>query len=74
MNDLNVFDLQGFFGSYSVPESVLLYIWYYGDYNHKELRTQSSKPISILNPGQWNHNEGPDFLEAVLKTEQKTQS
>jgi len=72
VNDLNVFELQGLYGSYSVPESVLQHIWYYGDFNHKELRTQSGKPISILNPGRWNHNEGPDFLEAVLKIDGKT--
>ena len=55
-----------------MPESVLQHIWYYGDFNHKELRTQSGKPISILNPGRWNHNEGPNFLEAVLKIDGKT--
>lgn len=72
MNDLYVFELQGLYGSYSVPESVLQNIWFNGDFNHRGLRTQSGKPISILNPGRWNYNEGPDFLEAVIKIDGKT--
>lgn len=48
MNNLNVYELQGLYGSYSVPELVPQYIWHYGDFNHKELRTQSGKTISIL--------------------------
>lgn len=53
--------MQGFYGSYSVPESVLQNIWFNGDFNHKGLRTQSGKYVSILNPGHWNQNAGPDF-------------
>ena len=62
--------MQGLYGSYSVPESVLQYIWFNGDFNHSCLRTQSGKTVSVLNPGRWNYNEGPDFLEAVLKIDE----
>ena len=61
MNDRQVFEIQGLYGSYSVPESVLQNIWFNGDFNHKGLRTLSGKSISILNPGRLNDNEGPDF-------------
>jgi len=71
VNDLRVFEMQGLYGSYSVPESVLQNIWFNGDFNHKGLRTQSGKYVSILNPGRWNENTGPDFLEAVLKIDGK---
>ena len=63
--------MQGLYGSYSVPESVLQNIWFNGDFNHKGLRTQSGKYVSILNPGRWIENTGPDFLEAVLKIDGK---
>jgi hypothetical protein len=71
VNDRQVFEIQGLYGSYSVPESVLQNIWFNGDFNHKGLRTLSGKSISILNPGRLNDNEGPDFLEALLKIDGK---
>lgn len=72
MNNPHVFEMQGLYGSYSVPESVLQYIWFNGDFNHRGLRTQSGKSIVVLNPGRWNHNKGPDFLEAVLEIDGET--
>lgn len=64
MNDRQVFEIQGLYGSYSVPESVHQNIWFNGDFNHKVLRTQSGKYLSILNPGCWNENAGPDFFRS----------
>ena len=72
MNKRYVFEMQGLYGSYSVPESVLQYIWFNGDFNHRGLRTESGKSVAVLNPGRWNHNEGPDFLEAILKIDEET--
>lgn len=72
MNKRYVFEMPGLYSSYSVPESVLQYIWFNGDFNHRGLRTESGKSVAVLNPGRWNHNEGPDFLEAILKIDEET--
>jgi hypothetical protein len=50
-----------------MTEKLLQYIWQHGYFSHSELRTQGGEPIQILQRGQWNHNEGPDFLEGRVR-------
>lgn len=49
-----------------MKEVFILYLW-----ENKlllpELRTTDNKPITILHPGNANHDAGPDFLNARLK-------
>ncbi len=42
------------------------YIWRYALYDSSDLFTTCGKIISVINPGQYNRDAGPDFLEAKL--------
>jgi hypothetical protein len=50
-----------------MTEKLLQYIWQFGYFSHAGLRTQGGEPVHILQRGQWNANEGPDFLDARVR-------
>ncbi len=52
--------------THSFRERFLYHIWDTGHLRHK-LKTVSGKEIEVLFPGQWNTDEGPDFLAAVVR-------
>jgi len=60
-------EISGLFGPVSVPERILQKIWWRGDFTQTGMRTLSGKPLRRVRPGRWNHNEGPDFIGAVLE-------
>ena len=47
-------------------EKLLQYIWQFQLYNKKELFTTDDKPLQILQHGNYNTNQGPDFLNASI--------
>lgn len=63
----SVEEVQGLYGPFSVSEKIIQKIWQQGDYYQTDLRTTSGKPLKVLDPGRWNTNEGPDFIEARLE-------
>ena len=62
-----VAEIQGYYGSLNIAERVLQAIWKNRDFNHKHLFTFRGEALEILDPGDWNHQEGPDFRGARLK-------
>ncbi len=48
-------------------ERLLQYIWQFQQYAVQELLTTNSEPVQILYPGQFNTNQGPDFLNARIR-------
>ncbi len=52
-----------------MTERLLQFIWQFQYFNHKDLRTTNNELLQVLHPGQLNHNQGPDFLEAKIKIE-----
>jgi hypothetical protein len=42
-------------------EKLLHFIWQYQIFNSIALTTTQFDKLTILNPGKWNHNQGPDF-------------
>ncbi len=42
-------------------------IWFDSLFVHDTLRTDSGKPIEIVQPGRWNLEEGPDFRDAKVR-------
>ncbi|MBL0359338.1 MAG: DUF2851 family protein [Chitinophagaceae bacterium] len=48
-------------------EKLLQYIWQFQYFNRNELFTISGEPVSIINTGTHNTNQGPDFLDAKIK-------
>jgi hypothetical protein len=50
-----------------MTEKLLQYIWRLQYFNSKELFLDSGESLQILFPGNHNHHQGPDFLEAKIK-------
>ena len=49
-----------------LPEDFLHYIWKSCNFNLQQLKSLGGEKIFIRNPGKWNRNQGPDFLDAHL--------
>lgn len=48
-------------------ERLLQFIWQFQYYNFSHLTTIDDQPVQVLYAGQWNRNQGPDFLNARVK-------
>jgi hypothetical protein len=53
-----------------MTELLLQFIWKFQYFNRRDLRTTNDEALHILQPGQLNSNQGPDFLQAKIKIEQ----
>ncbi len=52
-------------------EKILRILWYEQKFERRGLRTLDRTKISILSPGQWNLDEGPDFKGAEIRFGEK---
>lgn len=59
-------EIQGVYGPFTFPESLLQRIWFRREYDGSALRTVEGERLSVLDPGRWNHLGGPDFQDARL--------
>ncbi|MGX9986129.1 DUF2851 family protein [Soonwooa purpurea] len=50
-----------------IKEDFLQYLWSKKLFENYDFVSTKGFPIEILNYGQWNHNQGPDFLFAQIK-------
>lgn len=64
-------DFQGFDQPISVSESLIQKIWAKQAFLQHKLSTTLGKNLTILHPGNWNHQGGPDFLGAHLIIDQQ---
>lgn len=48
-------------------EQLLQYIWHRQLFSNTSLCTSDGECLEILDRGQWNHDQGPDFLGAVIR-------
>jgi hypothetical protein len=48
-------------------ERLLQFIWQFQYFSRQSLLTTEGEPLLIERPGTWNHHQGPDFSEAVLR-------
>lgn len=63
----SVEEIQGLYGPFSVSERLIQKIWNNQEFSTDSLRTQMGDTLTVLDPGKWNTNEGPDFLGARLE-------
>ncbi len=49
-------------------EKLLQYLWNFKIFKNFEFKDVQGGPLEILDFGKWNHNSGPDFLMAKIKT------
>ena len=51
-----------------IPEEALLhFVWQFRLYNQKDLKTINGEHVTVIDPGQYNQNAGPDFEFAKLQ-------
>lgn len=55
-----------------MTERLLQYIWQFGYFNCRDLKTTKGETLTIINKGLLNSNQGPDFLNSVIKIEDTT--
>ena len=67
MKTVELEEIQGLYGPITVPETLLQKIWMRRDFNIEKLTTTDGKPLKIIRVGQWNLQEGPDFLNAEIE-------
>jgi len=48
-------------------ERLLQFIWQFQYYNKQQLATSQGEALYIERPGTWNHHQGPDFSEAIIR-------
>ena len=48
-------------------ERVIQYIWQFQLFNKTELATTNGEAVTVIHPGQFNTNQGPDFINARIK-------
>lgn len=52
---------------FNLPEDFLHFIWRSLHFDSRNLATTQNQSVHIQYVGSWNHDQGPDFLEAKLK-------
>lgn len=50
-----------------MTEKLLQFIWRYQYYQATDLQTRQGEPVEVLDPGIWNQDQGPDFLQARIR-------
>jgi hypothetical protein len=55
-----------------ISEQLLQYIWQMQYFNVQGLATVDDEPIAILKKGDWNSNQGPDFINGKIKISNTT--
>ncbi|MDF9828405.1 hypothetical protein M2447_002524 [Ereboglobus sp. PH5-10] len=61
-----VAEIQGLYGPFTFPETLLQKIWDRRDFDTLHAATVGGQRVRIGHPGQWNHGGGPDFKNARL--------
>lgn len=55
-----------------LSEQLLQFVWQHRYFNTQQLVLTTGESLSILSPGQYNTNQGPDFLQARIKINNNT--
>lgn len=50
-----------------MKEELLHYIWRYQQYDNRDLLTTAGEDLQIVDPGQYNVDAGPDFLDGQVQ-------
>lgn len=53
-----------------MTERLLQYIWQFQYFNKNELTTTDGDQLTVIHPGQYNHHQGPDFLDGRIKVKE----
>ena len=56
-----------------IDEAFVQKLWQEQRFFNTSMETIDRRPIRVLKPGVWNHNEGPDFMHAEIEIDGKLQ-
>ncbi len=51
----------------TISEDFLHYVWRSLNFDSRSLQTIEGQAVEIIRLGQWNHDQGPDFLHACIR-------
>jgi hypothetical protein len=51
-----------------MKEEFLHYLWKYGLYDHEKLIDNDGNKITVIHPGEYNRDAGPDFFSTRIRT------
>lgn len=57
--------------NYLMTEKLFQYIWQFRYFNQQQLTTIQGDALKIIHPGNFNSNQGPDFLHGRILLEEK---
>ena len=60
-------EVQGLYGPFQFPESLLQKIWLRREIDIASAHTQCGRRVEVIHPGRWNRLGGPDFKHARLR-------
>jgi hypothetical protein len=68
LKETNFIVEETFISDYKAPPSErhLQCLWFDSKFRPQNLKTLSAEAVKIVNPGKWNLEAGPDFLDATL--------
>jgi len=72
MQTIEVKEIQGLYGPFTLTERIVQKIWLRQDFETAALKTTCGKSIQVNYPGRWNLLGGPDFKEARLRIDDQT--
>jgi hypothetical protein len=55
-----------------INERLLQFIWQFQHFNKNELATTTAETVQVISPGQYNTNQGPDFINAKVVVDNTT--
>ena len=61
-----VAEIQGEYGPLTISERLVQKIWVRGDFRQSGLKTLEGRQLELLNLGNWNQLDGPDFKNVSL--------
>jgi hypothetical protein len=56
----------------ALNEKTLRTLWYEGRFERRGLKTVDGRPVSVVTPGEWNLDQGPDFRGAEFRLDGRT--
>lgn len=64
---LSVAEMQGLYGPFTLAERVVQKIWLQQDFAVSAAQLLDGRQLTVLHPGRWNLQGGPDFRRARLR-------
>ncbi len=62
-----VAEVEGLYGPFTLAERVIQQLWSTQKFTNEQLKSSNGLSLEVIDPGSWNHLEGPDFKAAKIR-------